>query len=138
MNKKTRKTIITFYILLLLVISTIPTSMSLLQTDTNNPILTPNQQNRLIETTEVLQKNLPITLTSTADGTTTKWAVLIACSGGLSYERHERRDRNDIKALQQILQKNGWDDDHIFILEQEEATTEAILNDTFQWLTDNG
>jgi parallel beta-helix repeat protein len=73
-----------------------------------------------------------------ADGTATKWAVLIACSGGFTYERHERRDYNDIRALKQLLLKNGWDEDHILVLLEEQATREAILTDSFQWLRDNG
>jgi hypothetical protein len=72
------------------------------------------------------------------DGINTKWAVLIACSGGVTYERHERRDRNDLRKLTSILKTNGWDDDHIFSLFEEEATTEAILEDSFNWLKDNG
>jgi parallel beta-helix repeat protein len=71
-------------------------------------------------------------------GIVTKWAVIIACSGGWTYERHEKRDRNDVRELKQILNKNGWDEDHIFSLMQEEATKEAILDDSFQWLKDNG
>jgi len=74
----------------------------------------------------------------TDNGNVTKWAVLIACSGGVTYERHERRDRNDVRVLKQILNKNGWDDDHILVLMEEEATKEAILDDSFQWLRDNG
>ena len=73
-----------------------------------------------------------------ADGNVTKWAVLIACSGGLTYARHERRDRNDMKDLTEVLTKNGWDNDHIYSLMEEEATKEAILDDSFQWLQDNG
>ena len=69
-----------------------------------------------------------------ADGNTTKFAVLIACSGGVTYERHERRDRNDIKKLTDQLQKNGWEQDNIMILMEEQATTDAILTDTFNWL----
>lgn len=83
-------------------------------------------------------QNIPPTTHRFADGTTTKWAIIIACSGGVTYERHERRDRNDVKALTQQLQKNGWDQDHIFTLLEEQATTEAILIDTFQWLHNNG
>lgn len=74
----------------------------------------------------------------TGDGNVTKWAVVIACSGGLSYERHERRDRNDVRVLTQLLEENGWDDTHILVLMEEEATKKAILNDSFQWLIDNG
>jgi len=74
----------------------------------------------------------------TADGTITKWAVIIACSGGVTYARHERRDRNDLRELKQILNKNGWDENHIFSLIEEEATKEAILDDSFQWLQENG
>jgi hypothetical protein len=73
-----------------------------------------------------------------ADGTTNKFAVLIACSGGVTYERHERRDRNDIKKLTTQLLQNGWTQDHILILLEEQATTDAILTDTFQWLQDHG
>ena len=72
------------------------------------------------------------------DGIKTKWAVLIACSGGVTYERHERRDRNDMRKLTSILKNNGWDDDHIYSLFEEEATTDAILIDSFNWLKDNG
>jgi hypothetical protein len=65
-----------------------------------------------------------------ADGNTTKFAVLIACSGGVTYERHERRDRNDIKKLTKQLLQNGWTHDHILTLTEEQATTDAILIDT--------
>ena len=80
----------------------------------------------------------PLTSHSATDGNVTKWAVLIACSGGVTYERHERRDRNDVRDLTQVLTKNGWDEEHIFTLVEEEATEEAILEDSFQWLQDNG
>lgn len=73
-----------------------------------------------------------------ADGNTTKFAVLIACSGGVTYERHERRDRNDIKKLTNQLLQNGWTHNHILTLTEEQATTEAILIDTFNWLDDHG
>jgi parallel beta-helix repeat protein len=72
------------------------------------------------------------------DGVATKWAVVIACSGGFTYERHERCDRNDVRELTQLLKKNGWDENHILTLQEEEATKEAILNDSFQWLKNNG
>jgi parallel beta-helix repeat protein len=75
---------------------------------------------------------------SDPDGVVTKWAVVIACSGGLTYERHERCDRNDVRELTQLLKKNGWDKNHILLLQEEEATKEAILDNSFQWLTDNG
>ena len=75
---------------------------------------------------------------SNTPGIVTKWAVLIACSGGFTYERHERCDRNDIRDLTKLLQKNGWDKNHMLILQEEEATKEAILNESFQWLIDNG
>ena len=75
---------------------------------------------------------------SDPDGVVTKWAVVIACSGGFTYERSERCDRNDVRELTQLLKKNGWDKNHILTLQEEEATKEAILDDSFQWLTDNG
>ncbi len=74
---------------------------------------------------------------SDPDGVATKWAVVIACSGGFTYERHERCDRNDVRELTQLLKKNGWDENHILSLQEEQATTEAILDDSFQWLTEN-
>jgi parallel beta-helix repeat protein len=80
----------------------------------------------------------PVQSQRPGDGNVTKWAVLIACSGGLTYERHERRDRNDVRVLTHLLEKNGWDDSHILVLMEEEATVNAILYDSFQWLTDNG
>lgn len=76
--------------------------------------------------------------TNDADGITTRWAVVIACSGGVTYGRHERRDKNDVRVLKKILRNNGWEDNHIFLLSNEEATTEAILNDSFNWLINNG
>jgi hypothetical protein len=71
-----------------------------------------------------------------ADGNTTKFAVLIACSGGVTYERHERRDRNDLRKLTTQLLQNGWIHDHILTLTEEQATTDAILTGTFNWLND--
>jgi len=83
------------------------------------------------------QHNPPLHSQGNPDGIVTKWAVLIACSGGITYYRHEQRDRNDMKELKQILIKNGWDENHIYTLLEEEATNKAILNDSFQWLQDN-
>jgi parallel beta-helix repeat protein len=84
------------------------------------------------------QNVVPLNAPSHADGNVTKWAVLIACSGGLTYARHERRDRNDMKDLTEVLTKNGWEKDNIYTLLEEEATKEAILDDSFQWLRDHG
>ncbi len=70
------------------------------------------------------------------DGIQTKWAVLFACSGGLTYERHERRDRNDIRSLTRVLKKNGWDEEHILVLCEEDATKDALLYDSIDWLNE--
>jgi len=72
------------------------------------------------------------------DGNTEKWAVIIAASGGVSYARNELMDRNDVRKLTKVLLNNGWNEDHLFILLEEQATTEAIMNDSFSWLRSQG
>ena len=67
-----------------------------------------------------------------------KWAVFITAGGGPSYEHHEKRDRNDVNKLKSILLNNGWNEDHILTILEDEATEEAILNQPFEWLDDAG
>jgi len=72
------------------------------------------------------------------DGNMEKWAVIIAAGGGVGYGSHERADRNDVRKLTKVLLNNGWSEDHLFILLEEQATTEAIMNDSFSWLRSQG
>ena len=67
-----------------------------------------------------------------------KWAVIIAAGGGVGYAPHERADRNDVRKLTKVLLEHGWDNDHLFVLLEEKATTEAIMNDSFSWLRSQG
>ena len=72
------------------------------------------------------------------DGDVEKWAVIIAVGGGVGYAPHERADRNDVRKLTKVLLEYGWDSDHLFVLLEEQATTEAIMNDSFSWLRSQG
>lgn len=76
--------------------------------------------------------------TTTATQSSTKWAVLIAASGGESYWHQEIFEKNDIRALKRILLDHGWEQDHILCFLEEEATTDAIMNTSFEWLNTNG
>jgi Caspase domain len=67
----------------------------------------------------------------------TKWAVLIGAAGGFTYWHQEIRDRNDIRALKKLLLDYGWENDHIRCFLMEEATKDAILNTSFEWLNTN-
>jgi hypothetical protein len=66
--------------------------------------------------------------TTTATQSSTKWAVLIAASGGFTYWLHEILERHDIRDLKQVLLTHGWERDHIRCFLEEDATTDAILN----------
>ena len=68
------------------------------------------------------------------DGNIEKWAVIIVAGGGVGYGAHERADRNDVRKLTKVLLNTGWDEDHILFLLEEQATYEAIMNDSFSWL----
>ena len=127
-----------FTILIILSIASSPSIVSMFESDGKSVIIHPDLQNQIVINKEVHQNKISLNSFGDPDGITTKWAVLIACSGGVTYERHERRDRYDMRALRQILNKNGWDEDHIYSLLEEEATTEAILDHSFNWLKDNG
>lgn len=132
-----KKFIVLFITVLLIFIIFFPNDILILKSESESLIKQPQVQS-ITHISKEFQQDIPSFNTfDYHDGNTTKWAVLIACSGGLTYERHERRDKNDLRVLNQILKNNGWDDDHIFILCEEEATTEAILNDSFDWLRNN-
>ncbi len=75
---------------------------------------------------------------SNGDGNQNKWAIFITAGGGPSYEHHEKRDRNDVKDLKSELINHGWEEDHILTLLEEEATENAILNESFEWLNSKG
>ena len=79
-----------------------------------------------------------LTISSPGDGIREKWAVLIAAGGGTGYRAHERGDRNDIRKLTNVLLKSGWDEDHLLVLFEGQATTEAIMIDSFSWLRSQG
>jgi len=68
------------------------------------------------------------------DGNAIRWAVII----GVGFNPHQyiycRRDTRDIY---NTLVHNGWEDDHIKVLLEEEATRETIL-DVFWWLNESG
>jgi hypothetical protein len=69
------------------------------------------------------------------DGIVNKWAVLIAASASsLTDDLSILIDTNDVMTLKNILVSHGWDEDHILVLLEDEATTDAIMNDTFEWL----
>jgi caspase domain-containing protein len=133
-----KKFIVFFTILLLFSTVFPPSSMSMFESDVKSVINHPHLQSQIHINKETQQNKPSFNSCGDPDGITTKWAVIIACSGGVTYGRHERRDRNDVRALKQILNKNGWDNDHIFLLLEEEATTVAILNHSFDWLRDKG
>jgi len=76
--------------------------------------------------------------TTTATQSPTKWAVLIAASGGFTYWLHEIFGKNDIRDLKKVLLTHGWKNDHIRCFLEEEATKDAILNTSFEWLNTNG
>ena len=76
--------------------------------------------------------------TTTATQSPTKWAVLIAASGGFTYWLHEILEKNDVRDLKKVLLKHGWEKNHIRCFLEEEATTDAILNTSFEWLNTNG
>jgi len=76
--------------------------------------------------------------TTTATQSPMKWAVLIAAGGGFSYWLHEILERHDIRDLKQVLLTHGWERDHIRCFLEEEATADAILNTSFEWLNTNG
>ena len=75
---------------------------------------------------------------SNGDGNQNKWAIFITAGGGPTYEHHEKRDRNDVKDLKSALINHGWQEDHILTLLEEEATENAILNESFEWLNGKG
>jgi len=139
MNIKTGKKITAiciFFILFFVIYS--PSIISINANYQQNSQKNPKQKNISIYKDDNTQKKYTVQSSGNADGIKTKWAILIACSGGVTYERHERRDKHDIRDLKKELLKNGWDENHILILLEEEATKKAILNDSFQWLKDNG
>jgi uncharacterized caspase-like protein len=76
--------------------------------------------------------------TTAAAQNPTKWAVLIAAGGGFTYWLHEILERHDIRDLKQVLLTYGWERDHIRCFLEEEATADAILNTSFEWLNTNG
>jgi hypothetical protein len=76
--------------------------------------------------------------TTTATQSSTKWAVLIGASGGKSYWHHEILEKHDIRDLKRILLTHGWEQDHIRCFLEEEATADAILNTSIEWLNSNG
>ncbi len=127
------------FLIILIIFSIITSSFGIafFESDENSDVIHSSLQHQFINN-EIYQNNINQNMCSDPDGIKTKWAVLIACSGGVTYERHERRDRNDMRKLMNILKGNGWDDGHIFSLIEEEATTEAILDNSFNWLRDNG
>lgn len=133
-----KKFIVFFTILLLFSTIFPPSSMSMFESDVKSVINHSHLQSQIHINEETQQNKPSFNSCGDPDGITTKWAVIVACSGGVTYGRHERRDRNDVRVLKQILNKNGWDNDHIFLLFEEEATTEAILNHSFDWLRDKG
>jgi len=76
--------------------------------------------------------------TITAIQSSTKWAVLIAASGGESYWHHEILEKHDIRDFKRILLDHGWEQDHIRVILEEEATSDAIMNTSVEWLNLNG
>jgi len=76
--------------------------------------------------------------TTTATQSSTKWAVLIAASGGESYWHHEILEKHDIRDFKRILLDHGWEQDHIRVILEEEATEDAIMNTSIDWLNFNG
>jgi hypothetical protein len=75
---------------------------------------------------------------TTATQSQTKWAVFIASSGGATYWHHEILSNHDIRDLKRILLNHGWEQDHIRCFLEEEATEDAIMNTSFEWLNSNG
>lgn len=76
--------------------------------------------------------------TTTVTQSSTKWAVLIAASGGESYWHQEIFEKHDIRDFKRILLNHGWEQDHIRCFLEEEATADAILNMSIEWLNSNG
>jgi len=75
---------------------------------------------------------------TTATQSQTKWAVFIASSGGATYWHHKILSNHDIWDLKRILLDHGWEQDHIRCFLEEEATKDAIMNTSFEWLNSNG
>ena len=113
-----RKTIIILVIILIQIIAIIPVAPGISPLDSSKQYFNSNLYH--------------------GDSNENRWAVFITASGGPSYEHHEKRDRNDVKDLKSILIKHGWEEDHILTLLEEEATENAILNESFAWLNDKG
>jgi hypothetical protein len=66
-----------------------------------------------------------------------RWAILIGCSGG-GDPIMEQLTINTMENYQTFLLEHGWRNESIFLLLEEEATTTAIMNTTFEWLHDGG
>ncbi len=76
--------------------------------------------------------------TTTASTGPTKWAVFVSYGGGYTYWHHRILANNDVRALKRILLSHGWDNDHIRCFLEKEATRDAILNTSFEWLSGAG
>ena len=100
-------------------------------------IISVNGQEALINST-TMSYDLLVENNSTGDGISNRWAVLIGCSEYDNNGLMEKIDINTINYMKNILIYNGWKEDYIYILISEQATTEAIMNDSFNWLIDGG
>jgi hypothetical protein len=72
------------------------------------------------------------------DGIANRWAVLIASSASsLTDTPSIQIDTNNIMNLKNVLIRHNWEENHILVLLEDEATTDAIMNTTFEWLQTN-
>ena len=138
MRKLQRISALYFWILVfsgLWMVSSIGFQDEISVTSFNNKTITTN----MIPLASSLHPNLDDSITTTTKTQSpTKWAVLIAASGGESYWHHEILEKHDIRDLKMILLDHGWEKDHIHCFLEEEATTDAIMNTSFEWLNSNG